>query len=93
VGRSIDTTQTATLVTGALDMVIRNRGAQPGVVTHSNHGAKPRLTPWAFADCAHASGLVPSFWARMHHRRRQSALGMLRPAKYDLASIPAQPVA
>lgn len=87
-GRSIDTTQTATLVTSALDMAIRNRGVQPGVVTHSDHGAKPRLTPWAFAGCAHASVLVPSFWARMHHRRRHSALGMLSPAKYDLASIP-----
>jgi hypothetical protein len=91
VGRSIDTTQTATLVTRALDMTIRNRGAQPGVVTHSDHGAKPRLTPRAFADCAQASGLVPSFWGRMHHRRRHSALGAPTATQYDLASTTGQP--
>jgi hypothetical protein len=45
VGRPIDTTQTATLVTSALDMTIRNRDAQPGVVIHSDHGAKPRAHP------------------------------------------------
>jgi len=36
VGWSIDASQTAALVTSALDMAIRNRVAQPGVVIHSD---------------------------------------------------------
>jgi putative transposase len=40
VGWSIDSTQTAALVTSALDMAIRNRDAQPGVVIHSDHGTQ-----------------------------------------------------
>jgi len=78
VGWSIDSSQTAALVTSALDMAIRNRDAQPGVVIHSDHGVQ--YTSWAFTDRAHASGLVPSmgsigdcydnamiesFWGRM----------------------------
>jgi putative transposase len=38
VGWSIDSSQTAALVTSALDMAIRNRAAGPGVVIHSDHG-------------------------------------------------------
>jgi transposase InsO family protein len=78
VGWSIDSTQTAALVTSALDMAIRNRDAPPGVVIHSDHGVQ--FTSWAFTDRARASGLVPSmgsigdcydnamiesFWGRM----------------------------
>ena len=40
VGWSIDGTQTAALVTSALDMAIRNRAAQPGVIIHSDHGVQ-----------------------------------------------------
>jgi hypothetical protein len=40
VGWSIDASQTAALVTSALDMAIRNRAAQPGVVIHSDHGVQ-----------------------------------------------------
>ena len=36
VGWSIDASQTAAVVTSALDMAIRNRVAQPGVVIHSD---------------------------------------------------------
>lgn len=91
VGRSINTTQTATLVTNALDMAIRNRGAQPGVVTHSDHGAKSRLTPWAFAGCAHASGLgaivlgpdaSPSAPLRPRHAHRRP----VRPCQHHRAA-------
>jgi putative transposase len=57
-GWSIDSSQTAALVTSALDMAIRNRSARPGVVIHSDHGAQ--FTSWAFTDRARASGLVPS---------------------------------
>jgi putative transposase len=35
VGWSIDATQTAALVTNALDMAIRNRNPDPGVIIHS----------------------------------------------------------
>jgi putative transposase len=78
VGWSIDSSQTASLATSALDMAIRNRDAQPGVVIHSDHGVQ--YTSWAFTDRARASGLVPSmgrvgscfdnamiesFWGRM----------------------------
>ena len=60
VGWSIDSSQTAALVTSALDMAIRNRAAQPGVVIHSDHGVQARFTSWAFTDRARASGLMPS---------------------------------
>src|SRR5262249_29619276 len=43
VGWSIDSSQTAALVTSALDMAIRNRAAQPGVVIHSDHGVSTPL--------------------------------------------------
>lgn len=58
VGWSIDSSQTASLVTSALDMAIRNRAAGPGVVIHSDHGVQ--FTSWAFTDRARASGLLPS---------------------------------
>src|SRR5262249_9376036 len=58
VGWSIDSSQTAALVTNALDMAIRNRAASPGVVIQSDHGVQ--YTSWAFTDRARASGLVPS---------------------------------
>jgi putative transposase len=58
VGWSIDASQTAALVTSALDMAIRNRAAQPGTVIHSDHGVQ--YTSWAFTDRARASGLLPS---------------------------------
>jgi putative transposase len=78
VGWSIDNTQTAALVTSALDMAIRNRNPHPGVIIHSDHGVQ--FTSWAFTERARASGLVPSmgsigdcydnamiesFWGRM----------------------------
>jgi putative transposase len=78
VGWSIDSTQTAALVTSALDMAIRNRAAQPGLLIHSDHGVQ--YTSWAFTDRARATGLLPSmgsigdcydnamiesFWGRM----------------------------
>jgi len=58
VGWSIDASQTAALVTSALDMAIRNRAAALGVVIHSDHGVQ--FTSWAFTDRARASGLLPS---------------------------------
>jgi transposase InsO family protein len=78
VGWSIDSSQTAALVTNALSMAIANRDPQPGVVVHSDHGVQ--FTSWAFTDRAKRSGLVPSmgsigdcydnaviesFWGRM----------------------------
>ena len=55
---SIDSSQTAALVSSALDMAIRNRATGAGVVIHSDHGVQ--LTSWAFTDRACASGLLPS---------------------------------
>jgi putative transposase len=78
VGWSIDSSQTAALVTNALGMAIANRDPQPGVIVHSDHGVQ--FTSWAFTDRAKRSGLVPSmgsigdcydnaviesFWGRM----------------------------
>ena len=78
VGWSIDSSQTAALVTNALGMAIANRDPQPGVIVHSDHGAQ--FTSWAFSERAKRSGLVPSmgsigdcydnaviesFWGRM----------------------------
>lgn len=86
VGWSIDATQTATLVTNALNMAISNR--QPaGTVIHSDHGVQ--FTSWAFTrrvqeaglapsmgsigDC-YDNGMIESFWGRMQtellNRRR-----------------------
>lgn len=78
VGWSIDSSQTAALVTNALSMAITNRDPQAGGVIHSDHGVQ--FTSWAFTDRAKHSGLVPSmgsigdcydnamiesFWGRM----------------------------
>ena len=78
VGWSIDSSQTAALVTNALSMAISNRDPQAGGVIHSDHGVQ--FTSWAFTDRAKRSGLVPSmgsigdcydnamiesFWGRM----------------------------
>jgi transposase InsO family protein len=78
VGWSIDSTQTAALVTNALGMAISNRAPEPGTLIHSDHGTQ--FTSWAFTDRARKSGLVPSmgsigdcydnaviesFWGRM----------------------------
>jgi putative transposase len=78
VGWSIDNSQTAALVTSALDMAIRNRNPDPGVIIHSDHGVQ--FTSWTFTERARASGLLPSmgsigdcfdnamiesFWGRM----------------------------
>ncbi|MGY2024810.1 IS3 family transposase, partial [Nocardia gipuzkoensis] len=78
VGWSIDSTQTAALVTNALGMAISNRSPASGTIIHSDHGVQ--FTSWAFTDRARKSGLVPSmgsigdcydnaviesFWGRM----------------------------
>ncbi len=58
VGWSIDSAQTATLVTNALGMAISNRQSVAGTVIHSDHGVQ--FTSWAFTRRAQRSGLVPS---------------------------------
>lgn len=78
VGWSIDSSQTAGLVTNALGMAVQNRAPSLGTVIHSDHGTQ--YTSWAFTQRAKASGLVPSmgsvgdcfdnaviesFWGRM----------------------------
>ena len=45
VGWSIDNSQTAALATNALDMAIRNRAADPGLVIHSDHGVQFSTPP------------------------------------------------
>ncbi|AVH20084.1 hypothetical protein C5B73_00050 (plasmid) [Nocardia cyriacigeorgica] len=40
VGWSIDSTQTAALVTNALGMAISNRSPEPGTIIHSDHGVQ-----------------------------------------------------
>ncbi|TDD28854.1 IS3 family transposase [Actinomadura sp. KC06] len=78
VGWSIDSTQTAALVTNALGMAIQNRQPPPGTLIHSDHGVQ--YTSWVFTERAKGSGLVASmgsigdcydnaviesFWGRM----------------------------
>nr|MBA2447240.1 IS3 family transposase [Chloroflexota bacterium] len=78
VGRSIDASQTAALVTNALGMAIENRSPQAGTIPHSDHGTQ--FASWAFTTRAEESGLLASmgtvgdaldnavveaFWARM----------------------------
>ncbi len=58
VGWSIDSSQTAALVTNALGMAIANREPQSGGIIHSDHGVQ--FTSWAFTDRAKRSGPVPS---------------------------------
>jgi len=60
VGRSIDATQTAALVTNALGMAIEGRRPD-GTVIHSDQGTQ--FTSWAFTRRALASGLMPSMGA------------------------------
>jgi putative transposase len=59
VGWSIDSRQDSTLVINALDMAIRNRRPEPGVIVHADHGVQ--FTSWAFTNKIRASGLMPSF--------------------------------
>ena len=78
VGWSIDSNQTAALVTNALGMAIAQRNPLDGTVIHSDHGTQ--FTSWAFTQRAINSGLLPSmgsvgdcydnaviesFWSRM----------------------------
>jgi putative transposase len=58
VGRSIDSSQTAALVTNALSMAIANRDPQGGGIIRSDHGVQ--FTSWALTDRAKRSGVVPS---------------------------------
>ena len=77
VGWSIDSTQTATLVTSALSMAISNRQPTTTVI-HSDHGTQ--FTSWVFTRRVQEAGLAPSmgsigdcydngmmesFWCRM----------------------------
>ncbi|GAA2899833.1 hypothetical protein GCM10020220_106630 [Nonomuraea rubra] len=55
VGWSIDSTQTATLVTSALGMAIDNRTPPAGTIIHSD-----QFGSWAFTQRAKDSGLLPS---------------------------------
>ena len=61
VGWSIDSSQTAALVTNALSMAIANRDPQGGGIIHSDHGVQ--FTSWAFTDRAKRSGWCRP-WAR-----------------------------
>ena len=78
VGWSIDSSQTAALVTNALGMAIAQREPAGGTVIHSDQGTQ--FTSWAFTRRAVDSGLLPSmgsvgdcydnaviesFWSRM----------------------------
>jgi putative transposase len=47
VGWSIDSSQTTTLATNALDMAIRNRNPTPGLIVHSDHGVQGGLNWWS----------------------------------------------
>jgi putative transposase len=58
VGWSIDSAQTAVLVTNALGMAIDSRTPSDGTLIHSDHGGQ--FTSWAFTQRALDSGLVPS---------------------------------
>lgn len=78
VGWSIDSIQTAALVTNALTMAIEARSPQSGAVVHSDHGTQ--FTSWVFTErvrqaglapsmgavgCAYDNAVIESFWARM----------------------------
>ena len=47
VGWSIDSSQTAALVTNALGMAIANRDPQVGVIVHSDHGVQGGFNWWS----------------------------------------------
>ncbi|MFI5538305.1 transposase [Nocardia sp. NPDC051900] len=106
VGWSIDSTQTAALVTNALGMAISNRSPASGTIIHSDHGVQ--FTSWAFTDRARKSGPVPSMgsigdcydnaifdYLEIFHnrRRRHSALGMRTPIEYEMMQPSIQLVA
>jgi putative transposase len=78
IGWSIDSTQTATLVTNALGMAITARKLATHAIIHSDRGVQ--FTSWAFSEKVRNAGLAPSmgavgspydnammeaFWARM----------------------------
>jgi putative transposase len=78
VGWSIDSSQTATLVTNALGMALESRNPDRDTIIHSDHGVQ--FTSWTFTERAKRSGLTPSmgtigdcydnaviesFWGRM----------------------------
>jgi putative transposase len=48
IGWSIDTSQDSALVVNAIDMAIRNRRPEPGVLVHADHSVQ--FTSWAFGD-------------------------------------------
>jgi putative transposase len=58
VGWSIDSSQTAALVTNALSMALQNRRPTTSTIIHSDHGVQ--FTSWVFTERAKASGLTPS---------------------------------
>ena len=58
IGWSVDSSQTAALVTKALGMAVSNRQPHAGAIIHSGHGVQ--FTSWAFTDRAKRFGLVPS---------------------------------
>lgn len=61
VGWSIDSTQSAVLVSNALDMAITNRSPQHGTVLHSDHGSQ--FSSWVFTERIRQAGLLPSMGA------------------------------
>jgi transposase InsO family protein len=78
VGWSIDSRQTAALVTNALGMAIQNRSPTPGTIVHADH--RTQFTSWAFTRRVRDAGLLASmgtvgdaldnavmesFWARV----------------------------
>jgi transposase InsO family protein len=69
VGWSIDSAQTATLVTNAPGMAVQNRRPAPGTMIHSDHGGA--VQPFEYLEIFH------------NRRRRHSALGMLSPVEYE----------
>jgi putative transposase len=103
VGWSIDSAQTATLVTNALSMAIDNR--QPaGTIIHSDQGVQ--FTSWLFAQRIKEAGLTPSmgsigdcfdnsmiesFWSRMQvellDRRRWNTRVELATAIFEYLEI------
>ncbi len=61
VGWSIDSTQTAGLVTTALGMATRTRNPDAGLVLHSDRGVQ--FISWAFSQKIRNAGLAPSMGA------------------------------
>jgi putative transposase len=61
---SIDTSQTAALVTNALRMAIANREPRPGVIVHraKRSGLVPLMG--SIGDCCD-NAVIESFWGRM----------------------------